>query len=653
MKSFLVLPLAAVVVSGFLWWFAQGRHAATSQEPTTAASGSETPSSRPDAPEEAETAEVGPPALSVTRIPSCSLLPIQEQNVASQVDGLLLKIDVTPGQKVVKGQCLAQMDDSKILPQLHILEIRAASKSEELIAEAQFKEADARVKYAEAANRRDPKAVPELEVKTYLAQRERFEQEINKASEDRLAAQKELEKMQLLRSMHQIVSLMDGEVVKIFKREGEAIKQAETLFTIARTERLRIEGFCKAHQASPLQAGVPVLVEPELQGAQLKELLGHTHTVMDVAIACDGKVLASASKDGTVILWRWPEGTRLATLHHPAGVCAVDLAPAGGGSLDADYVIVTASEDGRVRGWSLKGAKARGPLWNGLGHEGPALCVRIDPEKQTIVSGGEDRKVGLWDLPTGKLLHWVHQPDAWKQTAHQGAVTDVQFGPGNSLYTCGTDHLLKVWSWTRDSAALVKEHRGRTGDVSRLGAMPAGTALLFDHADELRLVHPRSGNVLGALSGGKGVAFQGFASFSPSGRLVLSCTADGRCQVWKTPVHRADAAAEDSLALGRKRGGNEIRYYRLSRSVAMKCGTFSPDETAFFSGGTDRIVRAWTIPPEMEWHPRDAIITYVANTIEPGTDLVRIQAEMENGGARPPLRPGTFVHLKVFPPNPE
>jgi hypothetical protein len=62
------------------------------------------------------------------------------------------------------------------------------------------------------------------------------------------------------------------------------------------------------------------------------------------------------------------------------------------------------------------------------------------------------------------------------------------------------------------------------------------------------------------------------------------------------------------------------------------------------------VIRAWSIPPDSEWEPREATLTYVGNELEPGTDLVRIQAELANPTDTSRWwRPGTFVHLKIFP----
>ena len=255
----------------------------------------------------------------------CMLVPIQEYQVASQIDGQLTDIHVALGTEVEKGHCLAQLDDQKLRLQTELLQIKAVSKSNEEIARALFEEAETKVKYARKDNESGLTSVPELELKSYLAQRDRFAAEIKKAVEDREEAKKELDKAKVHWQMHKIHSALRGEVVKIFKKPGETVKQGESLFRIARMDRLRIEGFCKIQNAGQLRPGQNVLVEPEMHGAQVAQLIGHTAPVNQLAMSQDGKFLASASDDGTVSDWSWPSAARVAILPHSGAVYAVDV----------------------------------------------------------------------------------------------------------------------------------------------------------------------------------------------------------------------------------------------------------------------------------------------------------------------------------------
>jgi len=671
MRYLIGLPVCLVIISGILWFTSHGSYHLAAQDRDSRASadtkdhGDAAIKSSSQAHSVGALDEITASAFDPIIVSACTLTPIQEQNVASQIDGILTDVHVALGTKVAKDQCLAKLDDDKLRLQIELLRIKASSQSNEKIAQAMFAEADAKVAYAERANAGGLTSVPELELKTYLAQRERYEYEIKKAREDRDEAGKELEKAKVHLKQHQITSAMKGEIVKAFKKPGETVKQGEALFRLTRIDRLCIEGFCKVQHAPHLRSGQRVLVEAELQGPQALALIGHTAPVNHLAMSPDGKLLASASDDGSVLLWSWPAGNRLATLNHPAAVHAVDLVRLGDGN-QAKYLIVTGGEDRLVRVWTYSaGAKAKGPFVELAGHEGSIRSVCVSADGKSCVTGGEDRRLGRWLLGEARdqatevhsAPRWIHTMGAWKKTAHQGTITSVHLNSDGIVVSTGSDNVQKVWQTGPGDSKLLKVHHGRTGDVPRLSVSPDGTRLFLDHGDELRILDRDSGAVLGAVQNPKHVRFEEFARFSPSQRLILAASADGRLQLSRTPVEPKQRSvlvqmfqANPQTAPLPKLGGMEVRQYHLPKASQARCGVFAPDETVFFTAGSDRVIRAWLVPPEAEWEPREATLIYVGNELEPGTDLVRIRAELENPSDPSRWwRPGTFVHLKIFP----
>jgi WD40 repeat protein len=100
----------------------------------------------------------------------------------------------------------------------------------------------------------------------------------------------------------------------------------------------------------------------------------HVGPVRSVAFAPDGQTYATASEDGTAILWETRSGARLHTLQgHTAPVYSVAFAPDG-------QTVLTASDDGAASLWDARSGShlrtlcplllGKGWVWLGL-----AMCL--------------------------------------------------------------------------------------------------------------------------------------------------------------------------------------------------------------------------------------------------------------------------------------
>lgn len=677
------LGLAAVViglVSGVIWWTRAG---AERSEGANSFDGVTAQVDRP--PEKARLLSGNtPPAPNGTPnsgralydplvIGPCNVVPSQEQEVSSQVEGTLQEVRANLGRQVARGEMLARLDERLLRPQVEMLQIKASSEAARLIARAQLEDIDA--KLVVAVKLLAKRAYAAAEVEAFQFQRQRYAEELRKAEEDQEVARKELEKARRSLDMHQIRSDLAGEVTKVYKRAGESIKPAEPLFWVANCDRLRIEGLCKVQQAGLLRVGMRAIVEPEVRGEQMTELSGHTAAVTSLAVSADGRLLASASEDRTVLLWNWPQGTRRALLPHPAEVFAVAVAPGAGGG----YRVLTGCADGRARLWIVHAAGTiDGPMSLAEGHEGAVRAVAFSPDGRWCATGAEDKRIGVWDSVAGTRRCWLRAEADGGEFAHRGAVTAVQFTHDGRLISAGRDNTLKVWKLGEAGGELVATHAGRTGDAPQLGVAPDGKRLLFDHGEELRLLDREHGNSLGALRSRRQGRFHGFALFSPSGRLVLSAANNGRLQLWTVPAapeavaffrqgyghgFRRDAVVKLGGLLSPtalvpvptrqlwRLDGHEVRHFFNPTPAAVICGAFAPDETVAFTAGADKVIRVWGVPPASHGDELlEAEVTYVGSQVERGTDLVRVRAELDNPtDAARRLRPGTFAHLRVYP----
>src|SRR5207249_11541611 len=68
----------------------------------------------------------------------------------------------------------------------------------------------------------------------------------------------------------------------------------------------------------------------------------------------------------------------------------------------------------------------------------PLRCVACSSDGRLLATGGDDRKVRLWDVRSGKLLRAL--------SGHTGRVNRLAFsGKGDWLASAGDDHKVLVW----------------------------------------------------------------------------------------------------------------------------------------------------------------------------------------------------------------
>jgi len=117
--------------------------------------------------------------------------------------------------------------------------------------------------------------------------------------------------------------------------------------------------------------GMHALVEPEIRGEQMTQLIGHTGAITALAVSTDGLLLASASEDRSVLLWNLPNGTRNSELLHSAEVTAVAFAPTQG----SGYTLLCGCGDGRGQLWRTSGVGKPNSMMLGQQHEGAIRAV--------------------------------------------------------------------------------------------------------------------------------------------------------------------------------------------------------------------------------------------------------------------------------------
>ena len=135
-------------------------------------------------------------------------------------------------------------------------------------------------------------------------------------------------------------------------------------------------------------------------GKLIKSLSGHTHYALGVSWRADGRALASCGADKAVKLWSLPGGEQTKSIEDfKKEVTSVR------------YVgdqILTASGEARMRLLKEDGGNVK----DFSGSKGFIFTTAATTDEQTILSGGQDSVLRIWNTTTGKSLFNLDPPPA-------------------------------------------------------------------------------------------------------------------------------------------------------------------------------------------------------------------------------------------------
>ncbi|MEL7142416.1 MAG: caspase family protein [Cyanobacteria bacterium J06573_11] len=306
---------------------------------------------------------------------------------------------------------------------------------------------------------------------------------------------------------------------------------------------------------------------------RLWQMPEETETLADlsnVVFSPEGHQIAGVGWNGEVEIWNRTEGAlreKLMTLPEQDNAYPLQLA-------FGRQRLATASDDGRVRLWSLTG----GELLQSLSaHDGYANAVAFNNDESIVISGGADGMVKLWQTKTGEM------ESEWR--AHDGEISAIAWHPTRPIIASASfDGSLKIWD---DAGRLKHMLMGHTADISALAFSPNGQHVVSASQDNTLKVWQLSDGALrhtltGHSSGVTDVAF------APDGQTIFSI--GGELKLWNSrtgevvnTLESAVTGAADSFELSEK--GTQLVGSSLNDGLQL----WNWDLTSLLAAGCEQV----------------------------------------------------------------
>jgi len=282
--------------------------------------------------------------------------------------------------------------------------------------------------------------------------------------------------------------------------------------------------------------------------------MDHSDQVNAVAFSPDGQLLASASDDHTVKLWRVSDGALLATLEgHYEEVTSVAFSHNG-------EMLASGGMDRTINLWSVSDRT----LIRTMGGNEFILGIAFSPDDAFITSGGgcSTNEIKVWRLSDGMLLSITHD--------QLGSTNSVAYSPDGQLLAAGKANSVAT---LRNLTTWDVRWLGHRGSVNFVAFSPDGQNLVTASDDKSTGLWQVAGGVLlFSLNGPSG--FVKSAGFSPDGQTVIAAGQDY-------------SNSRGTVLFWRVSDGALLRAFTGQTSTAVLSAQFSPDGNYFAYGRAD------------------------------------------------------------------
>ena len=312
-------------------------------------------------------------------------------------------------------------------------------------------------------------------------------------------------------------------------------------------------------------------------------LEGHVDSVTSVSFSPDGKMIASGSADGMVIIWN-RNGTKIKSFKaHEKKITSLGFSP-------NSQKLLSGSEDKTLNLWSLKGEK----IAIFKGHEDEITSFSFSLDGQKVISGSKDKTLKLWNLDGTEIKTF---------RGHKDSINSVNFSPDGKIIASISNEMMKLWSLDG------KQIKTLNNGGNRVSFSPDGQTIVVEKSGNITLRH-RDGSLIKSFISPYIDSSQSLV-FSRDGQTIYSSRFSK--QTVSASILQIDT-------------GNRLDFDFTGHRNTVTSLSISPDGKMLASGSEDKTVKLWSLESrkfqtsnrnyvnEVSFSPNGQIVSSVNNS---------------------------------------
>ena len=320
--------------------------------------------------------------------------------------------------------------------------------------------------------------------------------------------------------------------------------------------------------------------------------------IYSMAVSPDQTRLATADTQGRICLWQLSDGQLLMSWKaHISVVRSITFTSDG-------QTVVSGGDDQLLKLWNAQTGCCRRTLCN---HDGTVWAITVSPDNETIAI--TDGAIKLWHLPTNQ---YVLLGD------HQTWTTTLRFSPDGQLLATGcNDGTIKLWDCqTQQCLNTLPAHQAQPLIFLSFGS--DGQTLISGGMDnQVKWWNVQTGECLRSQAHQDWVWW---VDCSPDGQMVASCSADLTIKLWDFHTGKLIKTIQGhkygvrivlfgaNCTLISSDEGQTIKLWDIPTGQCLKTWrgyggniwsiAFSPDGRTLISSGEEQTAKLWDVQTE-------------------------------------------------------